>query len=256
MKFAVISPGYSATDWAMFSIGSVLGQVNADLYHIIIDDGFKTDIGKYYFYLTDNFPIYWKSTAEKRGALASHLDAMNHLKDLEDRKSNKALKDTDIIVHLDLDDWLLTPFALQRIKKEYENGAWATYGNYLATNGENSVCKPYNKKFNRKTDTFHWFFSHLRTFRYGLWKHIRPDALLDRDGIPFKMAGDVAICSSILELCPVDKVHFIKDPLMVYNRMTPFNENKMNIQLQQDCVKQIISKEPHLELTDAEFIHP
>lgn len=242
MKFIITSPGYNATKWAMMNIGTVIGQQKNTL-QIIVDDGGLTEFNnKVTNKLQEEELLIINKTPIKRGALASHIDIMNLCTSLR-------IKDEDVIVHLDLDDWLISPFALTVLEECYtKTNCWATYGNYFSSNGEPSICKQYINKFNRKTDCFNWFFSHLRTFKFGLWKHIRIESLLNKNNLPFDMAGDVAICSSLLELCPVDKIKFINYPMMVYNTNNINNESKLDLQLQQECVKEIISKEPHKEL--------
>lgn len=242
MKVFIVSPGYKPKEYINPHIGSILSQINCDyvkIHHILAtdDDEYSVSIPSWY---KRHYNVSVIEQTGKHGALYSHINIMNRI------ASTLSPDKNDIIVHLDQDDWLFHPFSLSTLINKYENPKiWATYGSYVSLSGERCICKPMTKPFNRIENGFNWQYSHLRTFRYGLWEHIRKDSLLDNNNIPFQMAGDVAIYSSILELCSINNIKYIDLPLVVYNDLSPLNENKLNLSLQQSCMQSIIQKPPH-----------
>ena len=81
-----------------------------------------------------------------------------------------------------------------------------------------------NEKIFRKTE---WMTSHMRTFKYKLWKNIDKKDLYDKDGSFYKRAGDIAAMFPMLEMAD-DKIEYIKDTIYVYNRSNPLNEDKID----------------------------
>lgn len=241
MKLFIASPGYKAYHFAHMHICTLVAQLlpkDTEVYHIILDDCNESKIGR----VPQNTDLLISHT--RNGPMKSHIEIMEHIT----RKYNP--DNDDVIVHLDLDDWLFSPMSLCIVADEYtHNDIWATYGSYIPTEPPyTQLCKPYTRKFDR-VNSFNWFFSHLRTFKYGLWKHIDYSYFKNKNGEYYPMAADVAICSCILELCPVNKVKFIERPLVVYNTYTNLNENKVNQTLQAECVRDIMSKPKLAELT-------
>ena len=73
-----------------------------------------------------------------------------------------------------------------------------------------------------------WMSSHLRTFRYKLWKHLDPkDFICAGSGKHFGHASDLAITYPMLEMCG-ERAKYIEDILCVYNRENPLNEDKID----------------------------
>ena len=83
--------------------------------------------------------------------------------------------------------------------------------------------------------------SHLKTFKYHLFKKINRTDLLDNNGKHFTMAGDLALMLPMLEMAAF-KSKFISDILYVYNRSNPINEDKVKHSLQLKIEKYIRAK--------------
>jgi hypothetical protein len=69
-----------------------------------------------------------------------------------------------------------------------------------------------------------WRATHLRTFRYGLWKHIKKRDLRGADGRWLRTAWDLAIMLPMLEMAGSRAVH-IPDVLYVYDDQTGYNDH-------------------------------
>jgi glycosyltransferase involved in cell wall biosynthesis len=83
--------------------------------------------------------------------------------------------DEDIIVLVDGDDALADCNVLSYLKKTYEQKkCFMTYGSYSVNGIINPLCRPYSSlvvKFNLFRFV-RWRASHLKTFKYKLWKKI------------------------------------------------------------------------------------
>lgn len=225
MKFWIISPSYRAKDFLHFHINSVKSQVYKNFHHILILDDANSDeidIADSYRNLSS---FSYIKTNKSGGALVSHLLGIEKAVEL-------GMQPEDVIVHLDGDDWFFHPYVLQLLENVYTaQDCWATYGNYISTDGSPSICRPVNEKISRLNLT-HWYFSHLRTFKYFLFQQIKPEDFKDDDDQYFRFGGDVALIVPIIELCPLNKTYFINFPNVVYNRFSPINDDKVNILLQ------------------------
>ena len=90
--------------------------------------------------------------------------------------------------------------------------------------------------------------SHLRTFKYKLWKNVRREDVLDSSGKIYAMAGDMPVMYPMLEMAE-ERSHFIEDILYIYNRTNPLNEDKINHRLQLEIEWKVRNKPvyPRLE---------
>lgn len=133
--------------------------------------------------------------------------------------------DEDIIIIVDGDDELYDENVFAKIEKVYrENDVWITFGNYVKR--EHGVIKPSkhvkcNRNWNYivKNNKFRdipFMYSHLKTFKYKLFKRINMDDL-KRNGEFFKAATDVAIMVPMVEMAG-DKFKCISEPLYIYTK--------------------------------------
>ena len=228
-KFILITPLYNVEKWIKLCMNSVLKQEYRNYQHYLIDD-MSTD--------NTNSTIKKYSEKYKRVNLVTNTEKKYALKNIYDNLENLDLNDSDIIVVLDGDDWLASAKVLTRLNEIYnEEDCWMTYGSY--------VVYPTNirGKFSKKIPTStvqqgsyrknQWMSSHLRTFRYGLWKKIKKEDLINENTGKFiKAASDLAFVFPMLEMCAT-KALYVEDILYVYNRQNPLNEDKVdhNIQL-------------------------
>jgi len=170
-----------------------------------------------------------------------------------------SLRDDEIVLLLDGDDWLSHTNVLRELNCYYNDpNVWLTYGQYVTyPDYEIGICrepifKRYLKNGNlRKVGLFSkdtdWFFSHLRTFYAGLFKKIKKEDLL-YEGKFFSSAWDLAI---LFPMCEMAREHavFIPKVLYIYNRETPFNDDKLRQKEQYELNKYIRSLPSYPRLT-------
>jgi len=154
---------------------------------------------------------------ERIGKLANFIKMINNIHpDLE-----------DIICDVDLDDYLL-PGALKTVLGTYEQnpGTLLTYGSYCMESGKHAR---YNGEY--KNNNFRgskWLASHLKTFKYKLYREIKVRDINGHDGKPFMSAGDVALMMPMLEMAGLDRIKHIKKCLYCYNDLNPLNDHKVH----------------------------
>ena len=227
INFKIIVPMYNVEDWIESTIKSVKEQIYTNYQCIIIDDmstDSSIDIVKNFLKDNDKFILIENKT--KKFAL------QNIVEGIEIVCSDKE----DVIITLDGDDWFTHKNVLQKLNHYYlNNNIWLTYGNHVNfPDGE-----PYWPLFKYPDNiietnnfrNFRFLASHLRTFKYKLWKEIKNQDLLDENGNYYQTAWDLAIMFPMLEMCG-NKFLFISENLYVYNNKNPLNDYKLYHQLQ------------------------
>ena len=210
ITFHVITPFFGPKEFLDNCIKSVKGQVNVEVkHHVIIDDA-------------------------RKGACRNHFEALQTIQPVS----------SNIIVHLDGDDFLLNDRCLEVVKKVYrDENVWATYGSYISNQG--CICKPSidSIPFRDEFKYFGWKWSHLRTFRANLIPHLKEEDMKDLAGNWYSSAPDVAVFLPVLEMCGKSRVKYITDPL-VYYRIHPGNEHSTEDKLmdQVRCALHIMSR--------------
>jgi len=224
-KINIIIPVYNSEKWIGENIDSILNQSYGNWEAIIINDA-STD--RTYEIILDKVKGNEKFTVINRdenvGSLANLVLGTNTL----------CTSDDDIILTVDGDDWLYSNTVLEYINNVYNSGnILVTHGSYVhlsdgGIGGWNSQIPT--------TTTYrmsgHWCTSHLRTYKYILWKNIREDDFMI-DGEYMKSAGDLAIMYPIVELAGNDRIKFITEPLYVYNDVNPLCDHRVSVELQQ-----------------------
>tara|TARA_R110000824_G_scaffold15193_6_gene64066 strand:+ start:17145 stop:18611 length:1467 start_codon:yes stop_codon:yes gene_type:complete len=155
---------------------------------------------------------------ENKGAMYNYFHNLaNYIKD-----------DSEIIIHLDGDDWLYDETVLEQLNTYYnEKDCWMTYGGFIVWNGEeaeSTLPYPQSTKHpdfvhdNKMYRQDHWRASHLRTYRAHLLKAVRLEDLKDlKEGEYYWHAADLAFQYACMEMCPKDKIQLIDFYAHVYN---------------------------------------
>jgi hypothetical protein len=221
-KYNIIVPFYNAEKWISKCIRSVKEQRYGNFQCTLIDD---------------------MSTDQSAVCVERLIKDDNRFKLIKNEQKNYALKniaiaidessneDDDVIILLDGDDWLSSTMVLSRLNEEYDDkDCYVTYGSYVAHPdgwlGPEPSQYPDEVIQNNTFREDRWRASHLRTFRYKMWRSINHDDLKDSDGDYYKMAYDQAIMLPILEMASERSV-YIPDILHVYNRSNPLNVDKI-----------------------------
>lgn len=228
MHFKIITPAYNVDKWISTNLMSVLGQEHQD-YEVILLDDISTDktvqTAKKLVENDSRFKIVVND--EKCEALKNICRGIDMLNP----------NDEDIIVLLDGDDWLKDKRVLSKVREVYEEkDCLMTYGSYITyPHGQT----PWNvSQYPQETidsmkyrEDPQWRASHLRTFKYGLWKRIKTEDLQNSKGEYYMYGWDLAIMFPLLEMSG-NRQEYISEHLYVYNRSNPLNCDKINHQLQ------------------------
>ena len=158
----------------------------------------------------------WKYHENKQngGPYKSRMEAIEYLKP----------EDNDIIILVDGDDKLSNNNVLNILNNNYQDNTQVTFGNYITVDysgnkGERIIkCNNINLKTMAKNNSFRdrkgYPFSHLKTFKYGIYKNINHN---DNkvNGEYIRSATDAAIMMPMLEMAG-DKIKCIDDVLYKY----------------------------------------
>lgn len=227
--FKIVIPVYNSEKWIEKCLQSVLDQ-NKDL---IVEVGIINDAS------TDKTLEVTKSFLE-RSKYPYHIRLFDRGKNVGALEnivygiSQICQNDEDIIVLLDGDDWLYSKNVLSYINEVYENNPslWLTYGQFVKLSndklGLNDVIT--DTRIYRKSNM--WVTSHLRTFKYHLWKRIVDKDLRDDKNQYFRMSWDMAIMYPMIEMAGKDRIQCIRKNLYVYNDLNPINDFKKDQELQ------------------------
>lgn len=238
-SFRVIIPVYNSEKWVSKCLESLINQEYKDWKAIVIDDNstdktlesiketIKSHSSKEFFkVMKRNFNV---------GAMENIVFGIQNI----------CQNDEEVIVLLDGDDWLFDQHVLSYLNEVYtKENNWMTYGSFISESGmHNGFCKPIQSTENYRKEN--WVTSHLRTFKYWLWKKIDDKDLRDSFGRYYAMAWDTAIMFPLLEMSGIEKIRFIEKNLYVYNDVNPINDFRKNVMQQLNAANEIRSKKPY-----------
>ena len=95
-----------------------------------------------------------------------------------------------------------------------------------------------------------WRASHLKSFKYVLWKNLDIEDLKDANGNFYKTAYDQAFMLPLLEMSS-ERSAYLSDVLYTYNRSNPLNVDKVKTQEQHNTMLKIRKKKKYNRLADA-----
>ena len=140
--------------------------------------------------------------------------------------------DDDVLVFVDGDDWLYNDDVLERLAEYYNRkDVWMTYGRMICYPSGN-IAFPQNTEYESRVSDENlfrmdvWRASHLRTFKWGLYKRIRLESMVySKTQDYYFHAEDLATSYPCLEMCPKDKVGIVPFLTYVFNE-TPSNRER------------------------------
>jgi len=234
----IVIPFYNVENWIKTCIDSLKSQNFKDFKCVLIDDissDSSFEIAKQSISEDPRFTLI--KNKEKKFALRNIYEGIEFLRPELD----------DIIMTIDGDDWLASPDSLEIVNKYYSKypETLVTYGTYIEfPNGilpHNVVEYPKEIIESRRFREDIWRASHLKTFKYKLWKNIDIKDLKDSCGNFYKMTSDLAFMFPMLEMAG-NRVKFIKEILYCYNTSNPINDHKVDHSLQLRLEKEIREK--------------
>lgn len=156
--------------------------------------------------------------------------------------------DHKIIVNLDGDDALAHERVLERVAQEYQDpNVWMTYGQFMwCPQNQIGFCAelPQWVMDTNSFKRYNFVTTHLRTFKAGLFKHIKKEDLL-YNGDFYQSAGDLAWIFPLLEMSSRGHIRFIPDVLYRYNNYNPLCDHNKDYALQRQLTYEIYAKKPY-----------
>jgi glycosyltransferase involved in cell wall biosynthesis len=231
-RIVVVSPFRNAEKYLEKHIKSVASQNYDNYTHILIDD-FSDDnsqnfaksiIEKHDTEIVDKYVILKNSV--NAGAIRNQIEAINQY-----------VKDDDIVILLDGDDWLINnPNIFHYYNDIYDQGYEFTYGSmWSLVDNIPLIAQDYpsevkNDKLYR-SHHFNWKipYTHLRTFLGIHGKNI--DQNVFKDPITkewMKSGADNPLFYETIERVDPSKIYCNKEIVCVYNDNNPLNDYKVN----------------------------
>ena len=247
-KFKIVIPSYNNEEWIEPNVASILNQTYTNYDVLYINDASTDNTLSLIHELKNNYNLNnWKIVNnlqnKKRGYNISPYNK-NIIEFMEN--------DEDILVFVDGDDWLFDENVLFKLNNFYnKNTSWMTYGGmyvYPESQPANPQNSPYSDTVHQHNlyRKDHWRASHLRSFKWHLYKQIKKEDLLhSKTGKYYFHAEDLATSFPCLEMCPTEKIGVIDFPSYAFNQ-TPSNrqrgierEEMAGVELEQEIRNQI-----------------
>ena len=210
---------------------SLIAQRRGDWGAVVVDDASTNGFGDYAAMLAadDSYRITVIRNEVRLGTLHNTWKAVNMF----------CTNPETVIITLDADDALIGDQVLDRVQKEYADGADATVGSMLRLDKE--AYYPTNFDNPRRWDSNVW--QHLRTFRKRLFESIAVEDL-QIDGQWIDPATDWAFMVPIVEMAASPR--HIRDTLYLYEPAVPKDAGS---RCERDAViAHILDKRPYSKL--------
>ena len=238
-KFVFIIPFRNVSSFINECLTSLINQNYKNWIAILCDDA-STDG------TLDKIPN------DDRFIIIKNLTRISALPNIHYGIVKSSLNDDDIICILDGDDYLSRLDAINIINNMYSDNTLLTYGQYQFQNGQIGHCIPYNLNSFIKLRTGGYWASHIRTFKYKLYKEFLnqdPELLSfkDNNGNFYQTCYDVAIMTPLMEIAGLENIKFNPIPVYTY-RMHNNNDHFINFSLQKRTEVEIFSKPPFKKL--------
>jgi len=237
-KIVIFSCGMDCAHFVDKHLDSIRGQTFQDFTHIIVDDCSGTDrLFRRLEQLKDSRTILHKNSRNQKW-LKNCVDYLIPV-----------LEGPEIVVVVDMDDWLSDSKVLQKIVDVYSDPTvQLTFGSYIKTNS--------NKRFPSKEDVRNvfysqnhrkaaWVYSHLKTFKGNLLKSVDISYFKGPKGEWMPCGYDRAIMFPMIDICGIENTRFIQDVLYIYNIVPTNSVHKIYKADQAKYKKYVAEMAPH-----------
>lgn len=237
-RFIIITTAHNVEEWIAMNMIMTKFQSYKNFIHFIITD--KCTDGTEYEITLNKYPeMCTIQTLEGRGG--SQGDAF--MFGMEYLEKYDLIKDEDIIVEVDGDDWFASNFVLQHLNDVYQDPeVWMTHGQYIKY-PEGTTGGHYNWHISNKDVRNNPFpYSHLKTYKYWLFNKIdRKDLIDPSTGKIFSAAWDHALCMPMVEMANEgNHIKMLDDITYVLNRSEELqNEGKTRTSDQKEIEQRI-----------------
>ncbi|WP_257668520.1 glycosyltransferase family 2 protein [Parapedobacter tibetensis] len=142
------------------------------------------------------------------------------------------IDDEDIVLLLDGDDYIFGEYAFQLVNERYQGNNLLTYGQYITNYGTIGHCSAYTEEEFRDVRSASWKGSHLKTFKYKLFKALQEQDTEGKhfklgDGSFFMASSDMGIMIPLMEVAGFENINFI--PNVVYCYRQHQNNDHMSV---------------------------
>ncbi|MCF7851669.1 MAG: glycosyltransferase [Simkaniaceae bacterium] len=240
-KFSIIIPSFNNEKYCRWNLTSALNQNHANYKIIYINDASSDRTQEIVEELKKTHPkghlITLVNNTKNCGALENIYHAVYDHTD-----------DNDVILLLDGDDALSSPYVLKKLEEVYSRRPiWLTFGQFRERNSGSMgfVRKiPYSRLKQQKLRSFPHGASHLKTFKSWLFKQIKKEDLLYQGNF-YAMSWDLAIMFPMLEMAAEHHYQFVDQVLYIYNDANPISDHQKSKELQRKLDLEIRSKKPY-----------
>jgi hypothetical protein len=235
-RYIFVVPFYNAEDFLPKCINSIKRQQHKNFKCLLVDDMSTDNSARVVNELIkDDSRFIFKQNKEKSYAL----------KNIHNALESEDFQGEDVVILLDGDDWLSSSKILNALNNAYNGDCMVTYGSYVmhpyGVKGPEPSPYPGDVVKNNLYRQDKWRASHLRTFKYHLWKRINTEDLKDDDGEFYSVSYDQAIMLPLIEMAS-ERVKYIDSVMHVYNKQNPLNVDKIKAQLQYETAQKIRQK--------------
>lgn len=168
IRFYIVSVIYNAQNEVLDHI-NMLKQQSYQNFHCVLVDDMSTD---------QSVAVVSQAISDDpRFSLIVNREKKYKVRNVVDAIASVAPADEDVVLIVDGDDWLAHDKVLQKVYDVYQSeNALLTYGSHLNDRGVRAdMCRAYSDETIRR-NAFRrakWRASHLKTFKYKLFKQIR-----------------------------------------------------------------------------------
>jgi len=246
-KMKVVIPVYNAEKWIQKCIWSLYNQSYQNWEAVIVNDAStdKTlDVIKDFMKDIPAEEVHKK----KRFRVLDRTMNVGALENIDYGTELLCDDDEDVVVLLDGDDWLAANDVLTHLNELYQDETWLTYGQFqFNSNGNISSNRQITDTRTYRTKQS-FCSSHLRTYKYKIWKRIKKDDLKNGAGKYYPMAWDLSIMYPLIEMAGPKRIKCADKVMYIYNNQNPINDHKKNYKLQVSLDFEIRKKPQYAEL--------
>jgi glycosyltransferase involved in cell wall biosynthesis len=211
VDFLIIATGYNCQDNVKRCFDSVMSQDYEHFTAVFIDDGSTDNTGRELMEAKyAHNKVYRFIYQDNQGAAYRRWQALKYPAFFDDEQ---------VVVLLGLDDELLAG-ALTRIAKEYESGAWVTYGNWKYPHG-GGLPKDFPLEFPDEVHADRSYRQHRyrstapNTFKKFLFDQLDESEFKYNDQW-IKATTESNLMISCLEMSGKEHIAVIKEPIYLY----------------------------------------
>jgi glycosyltransferase involved in cell wall biosynthesis len=247
-RFIVFIPSYNNEQWCIKNLESALFQDYENFKIIYINDKSTDKTQK----IVENFikkndledKIILKNNHERIGKCKNMWKTLHNLNDLDFE-----IKDDDIIVPLDGDDWWANKYVLSYLNNIYnKEEIWTTYGGYVTWPDpctDDTLKIPDFVLKQNLLRVYSRYTTQQRSFYCWLYRQIKLEDFF-QDNNFFAASNDVAKMTPICEMSSKNnRIKQIGYPIYIYNRANCINDDKVNAEIQIKIDEKIRSKTPY-----------